>query len=128
MTGIHDKVGRTIRYRPSQTNRPTLPSSPSAMSHTTSPIRSRGKMPALRSSVSHSTTLASDNQSPSGDGTNTRSKGARRKRNNGDLNPPDVWVLPRGRCTCELAPWDQAEFVGDGARLDCCDTERCFPP
>src|SRR6266851_4792454 len=117
-----------MRYRPSQTSRPALPSSPSAVSHTTSPRRSSGKMPALRSSVSHSSTPASDNQSPSEDGTNTRSKGARRKRNKGDLNPPEVGLLPSGRCTCEPAPCDQAELVGDGARLDDRDAERCLGP
>jgi len=38
---------------------------------------------------------------PSGDGTNTRSKGARRKRNKGDLNAP---LLPSGKMHLRTCP------------------------
>jgi hypothetical protein len=78
------------------------------MSQTTSPMRSSASTPARLSSASHSSTLLSDNQSPSGEGTNTRSSGARFTRNSGERNAVPGAV----ECGCECPD------VGDGARLD----------
>ena len=104
----------TIRYAPSHTSRPILPSSPTATSQTTSPARIKCDTPAFFSSSSHATTLSSDNQSPSGEGTKTWSSGARLSRKSGD-------------CAARTGSWIVAVYDGEieGARLDPRDVPRC---
>lgn len=94
------RISLTIKKLPSHTNRPTLPSSPTATSQTISPGRRSFITPARLSCASHSKTLLSDSQSPSGDGTNTRRRGALRNLKSGDRK-----VVPRlGDATFAVDP------------------------
>lgn len=111
---MDDPARLTIRYDPSQTSRPIFASSPAAASQTTSPALRRCITPARFSSASHSRTLASDSQSPSGDGTNTCNNGARRRRKSGE------WKEFTGRQVGGALPRGD----GDGARLGARDVFR----
>ena len=92
-------------------NLPTFPSSLTPTSHTTSPVRIKCNTPAFLHSASHSSALLSDNQSPSGDGTDTLNSGAFLSLNNGDWNVP--LPLPG-----DIIPECAAVVVrGDAARL-----------
>ena len=116
----------TIKKFPSHIILPTLPSSPTATFQTTSPGRNNFDTPARFNCVSHSRTLESDNQSPSGEGTKTRSRGARRNLNRGERKGDPrccgafVWEVPVMWLTTADWPWCEWENIdnaGDGARL-----------
>src|SRR5438105_3734571 len=82
------KKKHTTKYPPSHTILPTFPSSPRATSHTTSPTLNNLVTPApeRRNSASHSSTLLSDSQVPSGEGRNTRKSTERFGRRRGERN------------------------------------------